>query len=375
MHNLRLYPFVLAVLILSGCGLVFQGTTQTVHIRTDPPGAKGAVGEVQFDSSPVELTVPRKRRGAVVRASKDGYHPACLVVQRENDFRLLRFLDCVPFPLGLLLDAIFGTLPGKYPENISLSLTPVGKGDQPRQLPSDADVMEAQRRHFVVCQPPGPSEEIWTAWFGMSLASVDRPAEPGRRYGAVERVGQIVREERDFPKFVYKDSNIGLAIVPVKEGIEFELENLTSHAEKIVWDDVVFVDFDKTSHRVMHSGVRYLDRSLSQQPSVVAPGKLLKDIILPINRVSDATTVGFVHDPLFGMLVRECSGESEARFQGRAESLKGAAFAILLPIEIAGVVNEYMLNFEIGTVTLHKERGCPTRSSVAAQQSIERREW
>jgi hypothetical protein len=365
---------VLLVGFTTGCGLVFQGINQTVRIRTDPSGAKGSFAGAPFDSSPVELTVRRKKSDAVVRASKDGYHPTCVVV-KQGSARALVLFDSIPVPLGLLFDAIIGTLPGKYPENISLTLTPVAKGGEPIQLPSDAELLAAHERHFVVCQPPAPPEEFWTAWFGMRLASVDRPAEPGRRYGAVERVGRIVREERAFSKFVYKDSNIGLTVVPVKDGIEFKLENLTSHAEKIVWDDVVFVDFDKTSHRVMHSGVRYIDRSLSQPPSVVAPKNLLKDIILPINRVSEASTAGFVHNPLFGTLIRECANESEAQFQARVEQLKGMPFGVLLPIEIAGVVNEYMLNFEIETVDLGKERGCPTRSSVAAQETIQRGDW
>ena len=371
MQKLKRCLFALAAIVLmSGCGLVFQGTTQTVHIRTDPPGASGSFAGVPFHQSPAEITVRRKKSDAVVRASKDGYQPTCLVVS-QGSARALMFFDSIPFPLGMAFDAIFGTLPGKYPENISLSLAPLAKGDQPSELPPDADLLEAHARDFLVCQPP---EEIWTASFGMGLASVDRPAEPGRRYGAVERVPIVVSKEPAF-KFVYRDSNISLAVVPVTQGIEFELENLTSHAEKIVWDDVVFVDFDKTSHRVMHENIPYINRSLSQPPSVVAPRKLLRDTILPINRISDATTVGFVHNPLFATLIRECSGESEAQFQERAESLKGAPFSVLLPIEVAGVVNEYMLNFEIETVNPNKGRGCSMPSSISAQETIKRRDW
>jgi hypothetical protein len=208
----------------------------------------------------------------------------------------------------------------------------------------------------------------------MSLVSVDRPTQPGRRYGQVERVGNITREERTFPKFGYRDANISLTVVPVIDGIEFELENLTEHSEKILWDEVVFADFDKTSNRVMHAGVRYLDRDLSHPPSVVAPRNLLKDIILPVNRVVEERE-GFVHRPLFGSLIRQCTGETEEQFRRRTEGLKGALFSIVLPVEIAGVVNEYTLNFQIESVELRTGHGCPSPEAIAAQEAIRRGSW
>src|SRR5205823_1350551 len=122
------------------------------------------------------------------------------------------------------------------------------------------------------------------------------------------------------------------------------LTNLASHAAKVIWDEVVFVDFDGTSGRVMHSGVRYIDRNVSQVPTVVAPHGWIRDIVVPVIRVWHSESGGWQHLPLILHTVRGCT-EPEEDFRANALASRGAKFGILLPVQIQGVVNEYTLTF------------------------------
>src|SRR5262245_60870178 len=65
--------------LLVGCGLVFQGRTATVLVDSAPAGATVTIaGEAH--TTPASLTLPRKRGGVVIRASKTGYAQACRVI-------------------------------------------------------------------------------------------------------------------------------------------------------------------------------------------------------------------------------------------------------------------------------------------------------
>lgn len=95
--------------------------------------------------------------------------------------------------------------------------------------------------------------------------------------------------DRVFATFVYQDPKIELTLAPVRDGIQFQLNNRTDHAEKVVWDEVAFVDFDQTSQRVAHGGIRYSDLNRSQPPSIAPPHNRLVDTVVPVNRIAAKT--------------------------------------------------------------------------------------
>lgn len=125
---------VFAAVLVSGCGLVFQGTSQTIHLTTQPEGAT-----IQFRDtttlSPATLTFSRRVRGLEkYQASKEGYQPAC----RLNDCGVPRWIkvwDSIPAAIPLLVDLAVGTL-GNCDDQ-ALTLEPLRPGDVPFELPSD----------------------------------------------------------------------------------------------------------------------------------------------------------------------------------------------------------------------------------------------
>jgi len=69
--------------------------------------------------------------------------------------------------------------------------------------------------------------------------------------------------------------------------IDFRITNKTDTSTKLIWDEVSLVQFGKTQ-RVMHVGVKYVDRNSSQPASVIPPGSVLEDMVLPSDNVYTA---------------------------------------------------------------------------------------
>lgn len=72
--------FALALLALSGCTLVVQGTSQDVTFTSDPPGATVSVAG-QTGVTPVTLTLVKEDHAVDVR--RDGYRDAQVVLTRK----------------------------------------------------------------------------------------------------------------------------------------------------------------------------------------------------------------------------------------------------------------------------------------------------
>lgn len=68
--------------------------------------------------------------------------------------------------------------------------------------------------------------------------------------------------------------------------MEFTLVNKLPKPITVEWDRCAFVDSGGSSHRVIHAGVRLMNRDQAQPPSVVGPGGRIEDLILPVDFVS-----------------------------------------------------------------------------------------
>ena len=109
------------------------------------------------------------------------------------------------------------------------------------------------------------------------------------------------------------------------------LHNKTSKPLTVDWNRASLVDASQAAQKIMHSGVRYIDRDKPQPPTVVPPGAKLEDVLVPISNVR---YVG-------GNVAR---GWSTAPFlpDGReALPYKGRSLGVLLPIESDGKVENY----------------------------------
>jgi len=122
----------------------------------------------------------------------------------------------------------------------------------------------------------------YRAYYDIGLTEVERPAQAKQRYGE-QKITKV--EEEGINKYFFEDEMVKIVWIPTSSQLSFILTNKTDHSIKIVWDEAAFVDENGVSHRVMHSGVKYIDRNNPQPPSVVVRKGTIMDLIMPTDNV------------------------------------------------------------------------------------------
>jgi len=121
----------------------------------------------------------------------------------------------------------------------------------------------------------------------------------------------------------------------------FVLYNRTDDPIEIDWNKVAFVDTGGESHKVIHSGVKYVNRNEPLAPTTVPPSAKLEDIVFPADYVYfiEGEYGGWREAPLFP------DGD-------KAPAFKGQTFRLFMPAKVKGGVKNYSFIFRIADVTL-----------------------
>lgn len=187
-----------------------------------------------------------------------------------------------------------------------------------------------------------------SAEYDIAMDAVERPASISERYGDPVITKQ---DSADISKYVYADSIITIAWLPLPSKFYFELENKTNHSMKVIWDEAAFVDPNGRSMRIMHSGIKYTERENSQPSSIIVRGGVLSDLIFPTDYVS------YTYGQYGGWNERymfEPWIERSIEALQPALANKGKRVQVLLPIEVEGIVNEYIFSFVVNDVEIPK---------------------
>lgn len=181
----------------------------------------------------------------------------------------------------------------------------------------------------------------YSGTYDISLDSVEVPEDGSMEFG----MSKIVELKEDGEnKYVYEDDLIKVLWLPLTSQFSFTLENKTSHSIKLIWDETVYVDENGASSRVLHSGVKYIDRNNSQPSSIVIKKGRIDDVIVPTDNIYYVSGQygGWRTEPLF-----ENSAYTEEELNSLIEKNIGKTVKIYLPIEIKGVMNEYIFSFVV----------------------------
>jgi len=208
-------------------------------------------------------------------------------------------------------------------------------------------------------------------YYSFSL-KVIRPEETKQKYGDA----RITSTEEN--EWIYEDGLIRLSFLfPEKgiKGINLSMENKTDRSIKILWNEAAYLDENNFSHRVIHYGVRYIERDQPQAPSIIIPGSKLEDIVYPADYVEWKKVLGETKEwtgkpllpsgastlwspklpsPPFPVNREEAIKELEKR-NDEAKELKGKKIGILLPLQAGGVINEYIFTFEITDIRIERK--------------------
>src|SRR5262245_20944244 len=108
------------------CASIIHGTTQTIPINSEPPGAKAELrcleGSVDTGSTtPTSVTLKRSKVSCTIVVSKEGYQPATYQLQRNLSGWYLGNLILGGL-VGLIVDAADGAMFTQSPSRISAIL-------------------------------------------------------------------------------------------------------------------------------------------------------------------------------------------------------------------------------------------------------------
>jgi hypothetical protein len=108
----------------------------------------------------------------------------------------------------------------------------------------------------------------------------------------------------------------------------------SSYPIRLDWDQMAYVDLDGSSHRVIHKGVRLMQKDAPQPPSTVAPGSSVEDFLYPSDKVSWDSSIGeWMEAPIWPSM-----------------QSPGQTFGIFMPIAVNGNVKNYLFTIKIADV-------------------------
>lgn len=118
--------------------------------------------------------------------------------------------------------------------------------------------------------------------YNVGLSNVEAPADAKKQYGETKIV---TLEEEGKSGYKYEDDYIDISWFVGSSQFSFNLKNKSEYSIKIPWDDVTYINTAGSVGRVMHSGVKYIDRNNSQPASIIPKGASLSDIVQPTDNV------------------------------------------------------------------------------------------
>ena len=125
-----------------------------------------------------------------------------------------------------------------------------------------------------------------TLQYGMNMKSVERPVNPKIPYGEIE-TKSVEKEENGKIKFFHEfsDDMIEGTFYFTSQSIGFELKNKTNYTMKINWDNCAYISSTGETMRVIHEGVKLIDRNSPQPPSVIVRNGKITDSLTPSDNI------------------------------------------------------------------------------------------
>ncbi len=190
--------------------------------------------------------------------------------------------------------------------------------------------------------------------YDVALEQVERSPEAKERH----REQKISTTKEKGYKYMFEDEMIKILWMPSSAELRFRLKNKTNHSIKIIWNDAAYVCEKGKSHRVMHAGVKYIDRNNLQQSGVVAGNGVITDFIYPTD-YANYTYDRWVESPLQAggwvlkpLLPNSQAGGDQQKLLNSGTSYIDKTMQLLLPIQLEDVTYNYVFTFKVKDVNL-----------------------
>lgn len=193
---------------------------------------------------------------------------------------------------------------------------------------------------------------VHLATYDIKLSQVEAPQNAKEQFGETKIVSY---QEGDQNKYKYSDAYIDIVWHVGIDRLYFDVKNNTTHTIKIDWDAISFIDTDNRACRVIHSGIKYTDKNNSQATTSLPRGASMNDILMPVENIlwrgSSWEVANLIPSYYKNTKVLE---ENKDKYVGKKMS-------VAFPIEIEGVVNEYLFEFTVESFVKSEEIVTPVK--------------
>lgn len=187
----------------------------------------------------------------------------------------------------------------------------------------------------------GPFEVDLSGKYISLLAEVEKPSNSEIRYGETT----TIPSENGISKFSYKDNVIDVLIFADRSNFNLVLQNVSDTSIKIVWDEAVFVNFDGSTEKVMHKGIKYSEKNGSQPPTTIIKNAKWEDTVTPTHLVYYREATKYI----------EGGWDTDSMYPNEP-GLQPGRIKLMLPIQIKDVINEYVFVFDVQFIYNYPER-------------------
>jgi len=169
----------------------------------------------------------------------------------------------------------------------------------------------------------------------------------------VEKNGEVEKLDSVYSSScIYEDTLIKIKWIISHNKLNFNLVNRSSSTLSINWDKIIFVDSKGTSHRVIHSGIKFNEKEKPQVPSNIIRKSTTNDILIPSDNI--AFIPGFSSDFMdFSIpahwaakpFIDTCCDQNKQVTIEEANGNLGKVFQLLFSITIDKKDYEYIFSF------------------------------
>lgn len=142
---------------------------------------------------------------------------------------------------------------------------------------------------------------------------------------------------------MYSDEYITISPVVSDPKIDLTIVNNYKSSIRVLWDEAALIDGSGATHRVIHMGVKLVDKEKAQVPSVIPSGARIEDVVAPVDAlefVNGEWSITSFYDKSFA------TKEDAEDLLNRYESTPSyTSSKLLLPIEVEGKKIEYTFTF------------------------------
>jgi len=283
---------------------VVEGAPAVDHVQP-PPNISVSAGEGSFVF-----------RGLALSPGWTTYLTGDVCNNTRREWTRVAFEIDLQGPEGVKLDAGFRYL--KF-ENF--------KKDECKSILDPHNYSSGPNRGFGISKPRTP--EVDPSIYAIGFHVLNRLSEPKALY-SFRMLKPLPSEKLEF-----HDAKIDIAFVFSKQEIDFVLRNLSDDPLEIDWNKVSYIDFAGTAQRVIHKGVRFIDRNGHLPPTVVPPTARIADILLPANLI--------YYSDGWDRLALLPQGE-------KAKATEGKTCSVFIPVAYSGRTVNYLFAFQVAKV-------------------------